>query len=43
MRAEGLPHWMDEAARARFAVGDGVFDLTPLVLDNLAALGIDGW
>ena len=35
MRAAGLPPWMDEAARARYAVGDGVFDLTPLVLDNL--------
>jgi 6-phosphofructokinase len=41
MRAEGLPHWLDDAARARFAVGDGVYDLTPLVLDNLSALGVD--
>ena len=32
---------MDEAERARFATGDGLYDLTPLVLDNLAALGVD--
>jgi 6-phosphofructokinase 1 len=36
-----MPPWMDEADRARYAVSDGVFDLTPLVLDNLASLGID--
>jgi 6-phosphofructokinase len=41
MRAEGLPPWMDETSRTRYAIGDGVFDLTPLVLDNLSALGID--
>jgi 6-phosphofructokinase 1 len=41
MRAAGLPPWMDEATRARFAAGDGLYDLTPLVLDNLRALGID--
>ncbi|MGZ8515683.1 MAG: 6-phosphofructokinase [Candidatus Limnocylindrales bacterium] len=41
MRAEGLPPWMDDPSRARYAVGDGVFDLTPVVLDNLSALGID--
>ena len=32
----GLPPWMDEAQRARYAVGDDLYDLTPLVLDNLA-------
>src|SRR5512143_2356290 len=40
MRTEGLPPWMDDATRSKYAVGDGIFDLTPLVLDNLAALGI---
>jgi ATP-dependent phosphofructokinase / diphosphate-dependent phosphofructokinase len=41
MRADGLPPWMDDAARASFAINDELFDLTPLVLDNLGALGID--
>ena len=41
MRATGLPSWLDETARARYATGEDTFDLTPLVLDNLAALGID--
>ena len=41
MRAAGLPPWMDESARAPYAVGDGLFDLTPRVLDNLSALGVD--
>ncbi len=41
MRAEGLPAWMDDVTRARFAVDDGLFDLTPLVLDNIRELAID--
>jgi len=41
MRAAGLPPWLDVAARARFAKDDGIYDLTPLVLDHLEALGID--
>ena len=41
MRAAALPGWMDEADRARYAVGDGLYDLTPLVLDHLDALGVD--
>ncbi len=41
MPAAGLPPWMDETERAGYAVGDGIYDLTPLVLDNLEALGID--
>jgi ATP-dependent phosphofructokinase / diphosphate-dependent phosphofructokinase len=41
MRAAGLPPWMDEAARAPYATGEDAFDLTPLVLDHLGALGID--
>jgi 6-phosphofructokinase len=41
MREAGLPPWMDAAARAGYASGDGIYDLTPLVLDHLGALGID--
>jgi len=41
MRDAGLPPWMDDASKARYAIGDDVFDLTPLVLDNLSALGVD--
>jgi 6-phosphofructokinase 1 len=41
MRAAGLPPWMDEATRETFAIGDGVYDLTPRVLDNLSALGVE--
>ena len=41
MRAEGLPPWMDEAERARYAVADGLYDLTPRVLDNIRQLDID--
>jgi 6-phosphofructokinase len=41
MAAAGLPAWMGEQERARFAVADGIYDLTPLVLDNIRALGID--
>ena len=41
MREGGLPPWMDAATRASFAIGDGLFDLTPRVLDNLSALGVD--
>jgi 6-phosphofructokinase 1 len=40
MRVAGLPPWMDEQTRETFAVGDGVYDLTPRVLDNLSALGV---
>lgn len=41
MRAGGLPPSMDDATRASFDTGDGVYDLTPRVLDNLSALGVD--
>ena len=41
MRDAGMPSWMDEATRARYIVADGTYDLTPLVLDNLSALGVD--
>src|SRR5687768_18507575 len=33
-----LPPFLEEAERTRLAAGDGVYDLTPLVLRNLAAL-----
>jgi 6-phosphofructokinase 1 len=42
MRAPALPTWLDEARRRRFATAtEGRFDLTPLVLEHLEALGID--
>jgi 6-phosphofructokinase len=41
MRSAGLPAWMGEAERTRYAVGDDLYDLTPRVLDNLDALGVD--
>ena len=41
MRAAGLPAWMPEAERARYAVDDDLYDLTPRVLDNLHELGVD--
>jgi ATP-dependent phosphofructokinase / diphosphate-dependent phosphofructokinase len=41
MRAKALPPWMPEDDRARYAVGEDLFDLTPLVLDHLASLGVD--
>jgi len=41
MREAGLPPWMDDTARASYAVGEGLYDLTPRVLDNLQTLGIE--
>jgi 6-phosphofructokinase 1 len=41
IRTEGLPPWMDDATRAKYAVADNLYDLTPRVLDNLSALGVD--
>jgi 6-phosphofructokinase 1 len=41
MPAKALPPWIPEADRGRYATGDGVYDLTPLVLDHLSQLGID--
>ena len=41
MRSAGLPPWLNEADRARYATGEDLFDLTPLVLDHLSALAID--
>ena len=41
MRTAALPPWLPEADRARFEVADGLYDLTPLVLDHLGELGVD--
>ncbi len=41
MRTAVLPPWLPEAERTRYEVAAGVHDLTPLVLDHLAALGVD--
>jgi ATP-dependent phosphofructokinase / diphosphate-dependent phosphofructokinase len=40
-KAERLPAHLTPDQRARFQVGDDRWDLTPLVLDNIAALGLD--
>ena len=36
-----LPAFLDAADRARLAVSDGVYDLTPVVLRNIASLDLD--
>jgi 6-phosphofructokinase 1 len=41
MPAKALPSWLPESDRERYATGDDVYDLTPLVLDHLEQLGID--
>ncbi len=41
MVESALPPHLPAARRASMAVGDGIFDLTPLVLEHIAALGID--
>ena len=41
VRAAELPPALGAEARRRYATGDDAFDLTPLVLENIAALGID--
>src|SRR6187401_3485844 len=41
MRAAGRPPWLGEADRERYRVDEDLFDLTPLVLEHLEALGID--
>jgi 6-phosphofructokinase len=41
MRTAGLPAWLSDADRARFATDEDRYDLTPLVLDHLSALGVD--
>ncbi len=39
--AERLPAFLSEQQRAAFATDDGRYDLTPLVLDNIARLKLD--
>jgi 6-phosphofructokinase 1 len=41
MRRSALPEWLEKEQVASMAVDDDVFDLTPLVLDNIGRLGID--
>ncbi|MBA2299188.1 MAG: 6-phosphofructokinase, partial [Chloroflexi bacterium] len=41
MRVGALPAWLPEADRGRLELADGVYDLTPLVLDHLSELGVD--
>ena len=41
MSERRLPPFIDKAELAGFAAGDGVYDLTPLVLRNIAALRLD--
>jgi 6-phosphofructokinase len=41
MRSDALPSWMSEPEQESYAVGDGLYDLTPRVLANLEALGVD--
>ena len=41
MRPDRLPPWMSAEEAARYATDDDRYDLTPLVVDNIAALGLD--
>jgi 6-phosphofructokinase 1 len=41
MRAAAMPPSIGEAERARYETTEGVYDLTPLVLEHLDSLGID--
>jgi 6-phosphofructokinase len=41
MKEEALPPHLGPQERARYRVGEGLYDLTPLVLDNIAALQLD--
>jgi 6-phosphofructokinase 1 len=41
LKATALPPWFDRKRLAALEVAEGVFDFTPVVLDNLQALGID--
>src|SRR6478736_2364131 len=40
MPETSLPSWLGEAERSRYATADGRYDLTPLVLEHLEALGV---
>src|SRR2546428_1147410 len=41
MTAARLPAWLPEDRRAQLQVGDDEYDLTPIVLEHIAALGLD--
>jgi 6-phosphofructokinase 1 len=41
MRRQDLPAHLDESQLASLRTDDGTYDLTPLVLDRIASLGID--
>ena len=41
MRGAALPPWLDRERAATMAVDDDLYDLTPLVLENIARLGLD--
>jgi 6-phosphofructokinase 1 len=41
MRAASMPPSIPESRRASFETADGVYDITPVVLEHLEALGID--
>ncbi len=41
MTAAALPDHLDHTRLSEYEVGDGIYDLTPIVLDNLQSLGID--
>jgi ATP-dependent phosphofructokinase / diphosphate-dependent phosphofructokinase len=41
MTAARLPAWLPEDRRAELQVGDDLYDLTPIVLEHIATLGID--
>ncbi|MGH2378780.1 MAG: 6-phosphofructokinase [Candidatus Limnocylindria bacterium] len=41
MKPDSLPPRLTKDAARRFATDDGRFDLTPLVIDNIQALGLD--
>ncbi len=41
MPAKTLPSWLTPDETARYTVGEDLYDLTPLVLDHIASLGLD--
>jgi 6-phosphofructokinase 1 len=41
MSAARLPDWMPAERKAQLEASDGVYDLTPIVLDNIEYLGLD--
>jgi ATP-dependent phosphofructokinase / diphosphate-dependent phosphofructokinase len=41
MRGKTLPPWLSAADATRYATGEDLYDLTPLVLEHIEALGLD--